>query len=120
MTSHLSTSKEDQDRQMGAPAIEQEMRQFEYLQHLPDDELAHRMAKTKPEVRSLRKHFGPRSATLKTVGINYRIRLLLGKHGIGTLAKLHATSYADLRAIEGLGPQTLREIKNALETFYHG
>lgn len=107
----------EKDRLDGADMVAIELRQFIKLRHLPDDELAHRMAKDIAEVRSMRKQFGKASTRLRDIGLDYRIRLLLGKHGISTIGQLMKRSNAQLLALPGLGQHRLTAIQETIQTY---
>lgn len=107
----------DKDRLDGADMVAIELKQFFKLRHLPDEELAHRMAKSIEEVRSMRKQFGEARTRLRDIGLDYRIRLLLGQHKISTLGQLMRKSNADLRTIPGLGTQRLAQIQQTVQEY---
>lgn len=109
----------DRDRILGTDAIIQDIRQFRRLEPLGlrDDEIAHRMAATIKEVAQFRALLGHGRVHLKTAGVPYGVRVLLGTKRIKTIGGLLAKTDKELLDIRGIGPLTLMKLKECICTY---
>lgn len=105
------------DRTLDAAAVSQEVRQFKKLQHLSDHDVAHRMAITLASVKTYRRQFRQLDHSLTDIGINYEVRVLLGKAGVKYSQHLFAYSDRKLLSLPGIGPARLEHIRQKTREF---
>lgn len=117
MTNRFATSREDIDRYSPAESINHELRQFRRLQYLSDDEIAHRMAKSAAEVRSLRLRFGSAKVKLINIGLPYHLRVILGAARVRTLGDVQAKTDEEILALPTIGRGRLGQIRGAVKSF---
>lgn len=117
MTNPFALDKTELDRLGPREAIGMDLRQFRRLQHLCDEDVAHRMARSVKEVRDLRRQFGSTKVRLTEVGLPYQIRLILGRANIKTIGQLQARTDAQLLALPLLGKKRLEETREIIKNF---
>lgn len=117
MTNRLAVSKDEIDRQGPFETIGGEIRQFRKLQYLPDDEVAHRMAKSLAEVRAMRVTFGSAKVKLIDIGLPYHLRVVLGSAKVRTLGDVQAKTDAEILSLPTIGRGRLAQIRGAVKSF---
>jgi DNA-directed RNA polymerase alpha subunit len=105
-------------RWTGYDFIAQEAKQFKRLQHLSDHDVAFRMAVDLNTVRKMRAARNQINRPLYNTGIDYGVRVLLGKHNITTTGELFALSDDDILAIPKIGKARLEHIREKLREFF--
>lgn len=107
-----------QGRMTGFDIIAQEARQFKRLQHLSNYDVAFRMATDLNTVRKMRTARNQLTRPLYDTGIDYGIRVILGKYDVRTTGDLFEYSDRDLLAIPLIGPARLEHIREKLKEFF--
>lgn len=107
--------KDNKDQLLGKDLMMQELKQLQRLMShaLSDEDIAHRMAVSKSDVRKLRRLIGGANTRLRDLKISYHIRVLLGEKKIRTLGDLFSWHDEALLCIKGIGPKSLEQIKRA-------
>lgn len=107
-----------QNRVTATDMVAQEARQFRLLQHLSNHDVAFRMAVSLNTVRLMRKQRNQINRPLYEIGLAYRIRVILGAHGIKTSGDLFELSDREILAMPKIGEASLDYIRAKLKEFF--